>query len=420
MTFAFIERAGGAAVLRAGNRAGGDRESAVGEVRGAAPVAAAGPRRRRARTTGGAGARTSGCSRPAAGSRRRAKAARSALAWCGAAATAHWSAPARAGRLLRREGRGRAARARRSASSALEFAPAATVSWSPGRAAEVSRPTAAALARRRRSAAAGGRGGARVSRRRRGLRRRDRSRRCSPRRSGRRPARASRCRGFRRSCATSRSSSTKPCLLPLFVALSVRRRPRRCVSIVEFDRYQGKGVPEGRVSLSLRLTFRAPGSHADRRRGADGRCQASSTRSTASHVALQHAAGAEQRSGSGHTAPVPGSKRESFVGERAVATRAVDLEPIDRLEEKVKLLVGDDRSAARGSTPRASDENARLGARARRVRGAARDAEGADAEIAVASRGARPDPLARQRHAAADREPEPVAREPSVESSSTT
>ena len=25
----------------------------------------------------------------------------------------------------------------------------------------------------------------------------------------------------------------------------------------EFDRYQGKGVPEGQVSLSLRLTFRS-------------------------------------------------------------------------------------------------------------------------------------------------------------------
>jgi phenylalanyl-tRNA synthetase beta chain len=30
------------------------------------------------------------------------------------------------------------------------------------------------------------------------------------------------------------------------------------VSVREFDRYQGKGVPEGRVSLSLRLTFRSP------------------------------------------------------------------------------------------------------------------------------------------------------------------
>jgi phenylalanyl-tRNA synthetase beta chain len=34
--------------------------------------------------------------------------------------------------------------------------------------------------------------------------------------------------------------------------------PPTLVSIVEFDRYQGTGVPEGRVSLSLRLTFRAP------------------------------------------------------------------------------------------------------------------------------------------------------------------
>jgi phenylalanyl-tRNA synthetase beta chain len=34
--------------------------------------------------------------------------------------------------------------------------------------------------------------------------------------------------------------------------------PSTLVSIVEFDRYTGKGVPEDRVSLSLRLTFRAP------------------------------------------------------------------------------------------------------------------------------------------------------------------
>ena len=49
-----------------------------------------------------------------------------------------------------------------------------------------------------------------------------------------------------------------PCLPPPFVALSVRRLRSTLVSIVEFDRYQGKGVPDGRVSLSLRLTFRAP------------------------------------------------------------------------------------------------------------------------------------------------------------------
>ncbi len=34
--------------------------------------------------------------------------------------------------------------------------------------------------------------------------------------------------------------------------------PPTLVSIAEFDRYQGTGVPDGRVSLSLRLTFRAP------------------------------------------------------------------------------------------------------------------------------------------------------------------
>ena len=33
--------------------------------------------------------------------------------------------------------------------------------------------------------------------------------------------------------------------------------PSTLASIVEFDRYQGKGVPAGRISLSLRLTFRA-------------------------------------------------------------------------------------------------------------------------------------------------------------------
>ena len=34
--------------------------------------------------------------------------------------------------------------------------------------------------------------------------------------------------------------------------------PSTLVRISEFDRYQGKGIPEGKLSLSLRLTFRAP------------------------------------------------------------------------------------------------------------------------------------------------------------------
>jgi phenylalanyl-tRNA synthetase beta chain len=34
--------------------------------------------------------------------------------------------------------------------------------------------------------------------------------------------------------------------------------PATLVRVREFDRYQGKGVPEGKVSLALRLTFRSP------------------------------------------------------------------------------------------------------------------------------------------------------------------
>jgi phenylalanyl-tRNA synthetase beta chain len=33
--------------------------------------------------------------------------------------------------------------------------------------------------------------------------------------------------------------------------------PATLVRVREFDRYQGKGVPDGRVSLSYRLTFQA-------------------------------------------------------------------------------------------------------------------------------------------------------------------
>ena len=37
-----------------------------------------------------------------------------------------------------------------------------------------------------------------------------------------------------------------------------RAAPPTLVSVDEFDRYQGKGVADGRCSLSLRLVFRAP------------------------------------------------------------------------------------------------------------------------------------------------------------------
>ena len=37
-----------------------------------------------------------------------------------------------------------------------------------------------------------------------------------------------------------------------------RVAPATLVALREFDRYKGQGIPEGRYSLSLRLTFRAP------------------------------------------------------------------------------------------------------------------------------------------------------------------
>jgi phenylalanyl-tRNA synthetase beta chain len=63
--------------------------------------------------------------------------------------------------------------------------------------------------------------------------------------------------------------------------------PATLVSTVEFDRYTGKGVKDGHVSLSLRLTFRAPD-----RTLTDDEVQAAMS---AVLAALQRAHGAEQR-----------------------------------------------------------------------------------------------------------------------------
>jgi phenylalanyl-tRNA synthetase beta chain len=63
--------------------------------------------------------------------------------------------------------------------------------------------------------------------------------------------------------------------------------PPTLASIVEFDRYRGKGVPEGRISLSLRLTFRDP-----ERTLTDEEAQAAMERIV---EALRSAHGAERR-----------------------------------------------------------------------------------------------------------------------------
>jgi regulator of replication initiation timing len=63
-----------------------------------------------------------------------------------------------------------------------------------------------------------------------------------------------------------------------------------------------------------------------------------------------------------------------------VAVRGVDLEPIDRLEEKVKLLVGMiDR--LRADQARAADENTRLTREIEALKGRLNVAEGASGEL---------------------------------------
>lgn len=66
----------------------------------------------------------------------------------------------------------------------------------------------------------------------------------------------------------------------------------------------------------------------------------------------------------------------------AVATRSIDLEPIDRLEEKVKLLVSMiDR--LRAESTRAGDENARLTRELEATRARLAESEGAQTEISA-------------------------------------
>ena len=65
-----------------------------------------------------------------------------------------------------------------------------------------------------------------------------------------------------------------------------------------------------------------------------------------------------------------------------VAVRGVDLEPIDRLEEKVKMLVGMiDR--LRADQARTTDENARLTREIDALKARLNDAEGVSGELAA-------------------------------------
>jgi regulator of replication initiation timing len=65
---------------------------------------------------------------------------------------------------------------------------------------------------------------------------------------------------------------------------------------------------------------------------------------------------------------------------KQAAVRVVDLEPIDRLEEKIRLLVGMV-TQLRAEQANAADENARLQQQIAALRLRVAEADGADAEV---------------------------------------
>ena len=67
---------------------------------------------------------------------------------------------------------------------------------------------------------------------------------------------------------------------------------------------------------------------------------------------------------------------------KGLATRSIDLEPIDRLEEKLKLLVGVI-ERLRGDSARMAEENARLARELDAARTRLSEAEGTGAEMAA-------------------------------------
>ena len=83
-------------------------------------------------------------------------------------------------------------------------------------------------------------------------------------------------------------------------------------------------------------------------------------------------------SGTVHRTIVKGGSRPKS----AVATRSVDLEPIDRLEEKVRLLVGMI-GRLRADNAQASEENARLSRELEAARARSRMPEDTSAEVAA-------------------------------------
>ena len=127
-----------------------------------------------------------------------------------------------------------------------------------------------------------------------------------------------------------------------FVTRSRAAAPPTLVSVREFDRYQGQGTPPGNVSVSLRCTFRAADRTLTDEEVADGDA-ADDCRSD--RHARRAAAVADGR------------------GPTMAKTMGAGVEPFDRLEEKIKLLVSTI-ARLKGEQTRLADENTPAAARA--------------------------------------------------------
>ena len=92
---------------------------------------------------------------------------------------------------------------------------------------------------------------------------------------------------------------------------------------------------------------------------------------------------------------------------RTAAARSVDLEPIDRLEEKVKMLVAMI-GRLKADQARAAEENARLSRELESARAALPIPRTGLAEVAALRIGARVDPRPRLRHARTAGRTQPV------------
>ena len=253
ITFAFIDTAAAAAFAAPGDGAGGARQSAVREVHDACARACCRGWSTRSATIAGTAGRTCGCSRSAPRFSRHGETRGAAIAWTGLATPEHWSGGQRDVDFFDVKG------VAEQLCGVMGVSPAFVATSRPylvdGRVAEVHVDgTAIGVVGQLDPAIAEARDlpGADA-----GVRRRIRSR-CA-RGASRRPRRSSRnrCRAIP-SVVRDVAILVDDTLSAETVRGTIRSAgPPTLVDVREFDRYQGKGIPDGKVSLALRLTFQA-------------------------------------------------------------------------------------------------------------------------------------------------------------------